>query len=73
MVVALMLIIAGVRPRSAAMFPIMRATCGAMRGSCAMMVASMFTTWRLSEPSFFATSRSSLRLSTPRNSGSLSG
>src|SRR5919197_5964318 len=71
-VVALMLISAGVMPRSAAMLPIMRAMCGAMRGSCAMMVASMLTTSSSSAASFFATSRSSLRLSTPRNSGSLS-
>src|SRR5207253_5205445 len=72
-VVALMLTIAGAIPRSAAMLPVMRATCGAMRGSWAMMVASMLTTRRLRTASFLATSRRSLRLSTPRNSALVSG
>src|SRR5882724_7244562 len=61
-VVALMLTIAGVMPRSAAMLPIMRGMCGDMRGSWAMMVASILTTRSFCWMSFFATSRRSLRL-----------
>jgi len=45
--------------------PIMRGMCGAMRGSCARMVASMFTIFSFSSESLRPVSLSILRLSMP--------
>ena len=73
MVVALMFTAEASIPRSAAMLPAMRFTCGAMRGPSATMVASTFTTLSFSPASLCATSRSNLRLSISENAGSVSG
>ncbi len=55
------------------MLPVMRAKCGAMRGACAITVASTFTTRNFCAASFAATSRSSMRLSISEYFASVSG